>query len=171
MLVYVDDLLWITRDKRGIEKIILTIYFMTVLGLPFAWKKFKGGVDLAWVGFEISLKGSKLGLPVARSQWLVKWLSDTADVGRVRVADMSAVLGRLSFGLTALGHLRPFLGPVYAWTAAMTGKVIWGQLPKAIILIFRILARALAGSGTPGVSATSAWRASGALPDRCACRR
>lgn len=102
MLVYVDDLLWITRDKRGIEKIILTIYFMTVLGLPFAWKKFKGGVDLAWVGFEISLKGSKLGLSVARSQWLVKWLSDTADVGRVRVADMSAVLGRLSFGLTAL---------------------------------------------------------------------
>lgn len=147
MLVYVDDLLWITRDKRGIEKIILTIYFMTVLGLPFAWKKFKGGVDLAWVGFEISLKGSKLGLSVARSQWLVKWLSDTADVGRVRVADMSAVLGRLSFGLTALGHLRPFLGPVYAWTAAMTGKVIWGQLPKAIILIFRFLARALAGSG------------------------
>lgn len=29
----------------------------------------------------------------------------------------------------------------------MTGKVIWGQLPKAIILIFRFLARALAGSG------------------------
>ena len=121
MLVYVDDLLWITRDKMGIEKTILIIYFMTVLGLPFAWKKFKGGVDLAWVGFEISLKGSKLGLSVARSQWLVKWLSETADTGRVRVADMSAVLGRLSFGLTALGHLRPFLGPVYAWTAAMTG--------------------------------------------------
>ena len=147
MLVYVDDLLWITRDKMGIEKTILIIYFMTVLGLPFAWKKFKGGVDLAWVGFEISLKGSKLGLSVARSQWLVKWLSETADTGRVRVADMSAVLGRLSFGLTALGHLRPFLGPVYAWTAAMTGKVIWGQLPKAIILIFRFLAKALAGSG------------------------
>ena len=95
-------------------------------------------MDLAWVGFEISLKGSKLGLSVARSQWLVKWLSETADTGRVRVADMSAVLGRLSFGLTALGHLRPFLGPVYAWTAAMTGKVIFGQLPKAIILIFRL---------------------------------
>ena len=30
MLVYVDDLLWITRDKRGIEKIILTIYFMNL---------------------------------------------------------------------------------------------------------------------------------------------
>ena len=62
ILVYVDDLLWITRDKVGIEKIILTIYFMTIVGLPFAWKKFQGGVDLAWVGFELCLKGSKLGL-------------------------------------------------------------------------------------------------------------
>jgi len=94
MLVYVDDLLWIRRDKLGIEKIILIIYFMTVLGWPFAWKKIKGGVDLALVGFEISLKGSKLGLSVARSQWLVKWLSETADTDRARVADMSAVLGR-----------------------------------------------------------------------------
>lgn len=147
MLVYVDDLLWIARDTSGIDKIILTIYFMTIVGLPFAWKKFRGGVDLAWVGFEICLKGSKLGLSAARSQWLIKWLSDAADVGRVRVADMSAVLGRLSFGLTALGHLRPFLGPVYAWTAAMTGKVILGKLPKAIIVIFRFLAKALAGGG------------------------
>jgi hypothetical protein len=143
ILVYVDDLLWITRDKVGIEKIILTIYFMTIVGLPFAWKKFQGGVDLAWVGFELCLKGSKLGLSLARSQWLVKWLSDTADLGRVRIADMSAVWGRLSFGLTALGHLRPFLGPVYAWTAAMTRKVITGNLPKAIILIFKFLANAL----------------------------
>ena len=171
MLVYVDDMLWITRDKMGIEKTILIIYFMTVLGLPFAWKKVKGGVDLAWVGFEISLKGSKLGLSVARSQWLVKWLSETADTGRVRVADMSAVLGRLSFGLTALGHLRPFLGPVYAWTAAMTGKVIWGQLPKAIILIFRFLAKALAGSGRLVSVPPAPGRASRAFPDRCTRRR
>ena len=147
ILVYVDDLFWITRDKVGIEKIILTIYFMTIVGLPFAWKKFQGGVDLAWVGFELCLKGSKLGLSLARSQWLVKWLGDTADLGRVRIADMSAVLGRLSFGLTALGHLRPFLGPVYAWTAAMTRKVITGNLPKAIILIFKFLAKALADGG------------------------
>ena len=69
ILVYVDDLLWITRDKVGIEKIILAIYFMTIVGLPFAWKKFQGGVDLAWVGFELCLKGSKLGLSLARSQW------------------------------------------------------------------------------------------------------
>ena len=53
---------------------------MTIVGLPFAWKKFQGGVDLAWVGFELCLKGSKLGLSLARSQWLVKWLSDTADL-------------------------------------------------------------------------------------------
>ena len=137
MLVYVDDLLWIRRDKLGIEKIILIIYFMTVLGWPFAWKKIKGGVDLAWVGFEISLKGSKLGLSVARSQWLVKWLSETADTDRARVADMSASVGA--------GHLRPFLGPVYAWTAAMSGE--GGSCQRRSSSSSSFLAKALAGSG------------------------
>ena len=62
------------------------------------------------------------------------------------IADVSAVLGRLSFGLTALGHFRPFLGPVYAWVASMdTGRVY--LLPKAIILIFKFLAKALQGEG------------------------
>ena len=81
MLVYVDDLLWITRDKMGIEKTILIIYFMTVLGLPFAWKKFKGGVDLAWVGFEISLAVSWACQWRGRNGWssgLVKQLIQVA---------------------------------------------------------------------------------------------
>lgn len=91
-LVYVDDLLWFVRDSRGVELVILFIYFLEVLGLLFAWKKFEGGIDVAWVGFEICLKGARLGLS--------------------EILDLAAVLGRLSFGLTALWHVRPFLGPI-----------------------------------------------------------
>ena len=117
-----------------------------MLGLPFTWKKFRGGVELTWVRFEIVLKGAKLGLSSSRAQWLVKWLRTTADLGQAKIADVSSVLGRLSFGLTALGHYRPFLGPVYAWVAATQNFSVC-RLPKAIQLIFRFLAKVLDGDG------------------------
>ena len=64
----------------------------------------------------------------------------------VRIADMSAVLGRLSFALTALNHLRPFLGPIFAWVAALQSTRTY-QVPKAIKLIMLFLAKALEGPG------------------------
>ena len=145
-LVYVDDLLFLTNDCKGIGQTVLLIFLYVVLGLPFTWKKFRGGVELTWVGFEIVLKGAKLGLSSSRAQWLVKWLRTTADLGQAKIADVSSVLGRLSFGLTALGHYRPFLGPVYAWVAAMQNFSVC-RLPKAIQLIFRFLAKVLDGDG------------------------
>ena len=49
LLVYVDDLLWLTREKGGIEKIVVSIFLLIVLGLPFTWKKFSGGLfGMGW---------------------------------------------------------------------------------------------------------------------------
>jgi len=146
LLVYVDDLLWLTREKGGIEKIVVSIFLLIVLGLPFTWKKFSGGLSLAWVGFSIDLKLCALGLSHARASWAVGWLRSCVECGRVRIADMNAVLGRLSFALTALNHLRPFLGPIYAWVAALQSTRTY-QLPKAIKLIMLFLAKALEGPG------------------------
>ena len=141
-----DDLLWLVREAKGLELIVMSIFYLEVLGLPFAWKKFKGGLDVEWVGFQICLKGARLGLSEIRARWLINWLSATAQRGIVKISDLASVVGRLSFGLTALGHLRPFLGPIYAWVAAMNGfgecKVL-----KALVLIFRFLAVALDDSG------------------------
>ena len=120
MLIYVDDLLWLARvSQKRIEKVCLVIFFFVVLGLPFSWHKFKGGDEFGWVGFVLNIRECKLGLSVQRAQWLVKWLSQTSTPSCVRIADVSAVLGRLSFALSALGHFRPFLGPVYAWAASL----------------------------------------------------
>ena len=145
-LIYSDDLFWLTCVAAGVPWIVLIIFYCVLLGLPFVWHKFSGGLKCGWVGFELILKENALGLSVARAQWMIRWLSTTAEKGVVRVEDVRAVLGRLNFGFTALCHLRPFLGPVYAWVAVMDGQ---GQrrLPRALILIFRFLARVLAGDG------------------------
>ena len=51
-LVYVDDLLWLVGEKGGIEHVVLVIFFYVLMGLPFSWKKFAGGLMCCWVGFE-----------------------------------------------------------------------------------------------------------------------
>ena len=61
LLVYVDDLLWLVREAKGLELIVMSIFYLEVLGLPFAWKKFKGGLDVEWVGFQICLKRREAG--------------------------------------------------------------------------------------------------------------
>eukprot|EP00435_Cladocopium_sp_Y103_P010320 s1590_g2.t1 len=162
LLVFVDDIFWLTREKGGIEQIVVSIFLFVILGLPFSWKKFAGGLQLSWVGFTIDLESCALGLSVGRATWAVNWLRGCVDRGSLRVADMSAVLGRLSFGLTALDHVRPFLGPIYAWVAALEHTRTY-KLPKAVRLIMLFLAKALEGSGrlTPvrtGVPQPEAFR-------------
>ena len=72
LLVFVDDLL--TREKGGVEKIVVSIFFFIILGLPFSWKKFSGGLSLAWVGFTVELRQCALGLSTLRANWAVNWL-------------------------------------------------------------------------------------------------
>ena len=72
--------------------------------------------------------------------------------------NVSAVLGGLSFGLTALGHLRP--GPVYAWVASVDSHRTY-QLSKAVALNFQVL----------GQSAGRRRWTSGACRKAASCRK
>ena len=40
LLVYVDDLLWMVREAKGLDLIVMSIFLLEVLGWPFA-EKFK----------------------------------------------------------------------------------------------------------------------------------
>ena len=71
LLVYVDDLLWMVCEAKGLELIVMSIFYLEVLGLPFGWKKFKGGIDVEWVGLQLCLKGARLGLSELRAQCLI----------------------------------------------------------------------------------------------------
>ena len=61
------------------------------------------------------------------------------------MADMCAVLGRLLIALSALDHLRPFLGPIYVWVTALEHARV-RKLPEMIKLIMLFLAKELEGS-------------------------
>ena len=69
---------------------------------------------------------------------MICWIRKVRGEGLVNVADMEAVVGRLSFGLTVLPLLRPFLGPLYAWVAAVRHCHVL-RVPKAVLLILTFL--------------------------------
>ena len=145
-LIYVDDLVWLVGEKGGLEKLIAVVFYYAVLGLPFAWHKFKGGHSCEWVGFKVVLAERALGLTQGRADWKASWLEKTCAGDCVRLADLRAVLGRLAFAFTALPQLRPFLGPLYAWSAAV-GPAEARTLPKSIKLIFTFVAKAMRQTG------------------------
>ena len=142
------------------------IFYLVVLGLPFAWKKFGGGSVLSWVGLEIGLQTAKIGLSEQLAGRLCCWLTDSVSTGRLGSPMFLQCLG----GCHAVGHYRPFLDPddpVYAWVASMdTGRVY--LLPRAIILIFKFLANALQGEGCL-VSVSRHVTATKTFPHRCTC--
>jgi hypothetical protein len=44
-----------------------------------------------WVGFQLCLKGARLGLSELRAQWLINWLTATAQRGTVKIAELASV--------------------------------------------------------------------------------
>ena len=86
-----------------------------------------------------------LGRSCGPAGWLSNWLHRAVEAREVRVADLRAVLGRLSFACSALSNFRPFLGPLFAWVSVM-GKFERVKLPKLAILVMTFLSRALSGS-------------------------
>ena len=138
LLTYVDDLIWITESSQGLPRILASIFLLEILGIPFAWHKFRGGAEHGWIGFSISAHQRLLGISKSRADWMIGWIRKVKSDGFVNIADMGAVLGRLSFGLTVLPLLRPFLGPLYAWVAAVRHCHIL-KLPKAIYMILSFL--------------------------------
>ena len=106
--------------------------------MPFAWKKFRGGTEHSWIGFSVFAFERRLGISHSRADWLIGWIRRTRAEGRVRVADLSAVVGRLSFAFTLLPLFRPFLGPLYVWTCAVNHCHVL-RLPKAVSVILAFL--------------------------------
>ncbi|CAE6948594.1 unnamed protein product [Symbiodinium natans] len=106
--------------RHGLDYIVLNVFFYVVLEFLSCGEKFSGGGEFEWVGLVVvSLKQRSLEVSERCAAWLIKWLDTTVSSGHARVADLRAVLGRLSFALTALGHLRPFLRPLYARIAVL----------------------------------------------------
>ena len=58
--------------------------------------------------------------------------------------DLRSALGRLVFVAGALHEVRPFLGPIFAWSSVMKGGT-YGKMPDAMVLLLEYLRALLQG--------------------------
>jgi len=142
-LIYADDLFWAAAGPTRYTDILAFLLLWVVMGTPIKWKKCQGGIEVEWLGCWVDYGRFQLGISEARAAWLVQWLRRALEQGTVLVSTLVAVLGRLGFAAGVLEWDRPFLGPLYAWTAAVPASA-FVRLPVLVRLILEYLAQRLA---------------------------
>ena len=133
-LLFADDGFLTGRGRAAFPALLLSLLFFAVIGLPLSWDKLRGGFQGDWIGYYVDIVQYQVGLSESRALWVVRWCTATLGQPTVLVKDLRDALGRLSFAAGPLVALRPFLGPLYAWTAACPANASM-PLPAMIRLI------------------------------------
>eukprot|EP00435_Cladocopium_sp_Y103_P057979 s1782_g20.t1 len=141
-LTYVDDLLFLARGLGGLAAIWLTFLFLVIAGTPFSWHKCGGGLKAEWTGFQVDISKKELGMSEKRLRWARDWIEKTITNKMVRVDEFRSALGRLAFMMSAFGHLKPLLGPLYSWVRTVDHCTTL-QVPAAVLMILTFLKRTL----------------------------
>ena len=92
-----------------------------MLRVPLTARKVRGGTEVDWVGYRVDVRECHLGVTTQRREALIEWCRKTAEGDLVLVRDLRAFLGKLVFAAGPLPHVKPFLGPAFAWVAAVQG--------------------------------------------------
>ena len=109
------------------------VYWFFVLDLlefPIAWHKV-GGVVVQWIGYQLDLGHFSAGISDRKRRWIKDWIARKRAEGGVVGRELKAALGRLPFVVGALKHVRPFLGPLYAWSSALAAGT-FAAFPDAV---------------------------------------
>eukprot|EP00438_Fugacium_kawagutii_P028291 Skav219866 [mRNA] locus=scaffold777:33085:36336:+ [translate_table: standard] len=130
-LLFADDGWMVAIGKWFWRKILFWFFVMDLFEFPISWKKVAGGVTCQWVGYQLDVKGFKLGISEKKQNWLRSWIEGKRSDGGALGRDMKSALGRLSFVAGALRHVRPFLGPLFAWTS-MLAPGTFSAFPVAV---------------------------------------
>ena len=146
ILLYADDWFGIAGRKGEMVDLGGILLLFEALGVPMKWKKYRGGFEAVWVGYEIGLDLWTLGISAARAAWVTRWIGQILETELVDLADLCAVTGRLSFAMGPLYHLRPFLAPIYSWSAAV-GRRGTVTIPWSMAFILGTVSKMLEGEG------------------------
>ena len=133
-LVYVDDLHGVFVGERKFLHLWIWVLAFELVGTPFGYHKFKGGLVSNFVGFHLRYDACQVGISDKRGEWICGWVDQASSKNFVvATRDFSEFLGRLGFVSQLLTWLKPHLAPLYSWAAAMAPGTV-GRLPDTVIL-------------------------------------
>ena len=133
-LIYADDG-WLTATGvRFWKKILLWLFPFELLEIPVTWKKVRGGAEVDWIGYHLNVSTFERGINESKRRWIQGWIDTKLEQGGVLGRELKSVLGRLSFVAGALRHVRPFLAPLFSWSATLAGGT-FAKFPDAVIIL------------------------------------
>ena len=133
---------------------MLHLFLLAVLGTPLKWSRVSGGFEIEWVGYLLDLSCFEIGISAFRAQWYVTWLTGIACKRWVSLGELKEGLGRLVFVAGPLEHLRPLLGPLFAWASAGP-RFARPRLPTVLLLLMNFMADKLKLAHTAGCRESS----------------
>ena len=137
-MLYSDDGWLIGRGEHYEFNLLLHFFVLMIVGTPLAWHKVGGGLEVDWIGYYLDVGRFEVGINDARATWARRWLSDKIRERTVALGELREGLGRLQFLAGPLEHLRPFLGPLYAWSCA-GHRFLKPKLPVMLLLVMQFL--------------------------------
>ena len=133
-VVYVDDLhiILVGQDKFLVLWMALAAY--ELVGTPFAYHKFRGGLEVEFVGYCLSYKHSCAGISPKRTSWVMCWIDEVkGNNWFVQGRRLHEFLGRLNFVARVLTWIKPFLSPIFAFNAVLRKGTV-ARLPEMVHL-------------------------------------
>lgn len=138
-LVYVDDLHGTFVGERKFIHLWIWVLAFELVGTPFGYHKFKGGVAAEFIGYQLKYDSSQVGISIKRGGWLREWIQKAQQNKFVVVArDFAEFLGRLGFVSQLLTWMKPHLSPLFAWSAAISNSTV-GRLPDTVVLTLKFI--------------------------------
>ncbi|CAE7260349.1 unnamed protein product [Symbiodinium sp. CCMP2592] len=138
-LVFVDDVHANFAGREKFHHLLMWLACFEMFGTPFAYKKFRGGLTSAFVGYELSYPDQRVGISESRGQWLLKWIAEArSSKFVVSVRKFAEFLGRLGFVARLLDWLKAHLAPLYSWRAAVNDSSV-ARMPDTVILTLEYL--------------------------------
>ena len=119
-VIFVDNLHVVVVGPRKFKILWMILRADLLVGTPFAFHKFKGGVAVEFIGFFLSYEKSCAGVSKKRLTWIVEWIDKAEGSGWFATGRrFSEFLGRLNFVGRLLTWLRPFLAPLFSFNAVL----------------------------------------------------
>lgn len=139
---FADDYKFLCRisGANSLRPLLHILLLFQILEIPMKWSKTKGGTEVSWIGFFFHYENLKHGLSDSRSKWLASWLNLRASNGVVVIRDLKGCIGRLGFASGVLSQVKPFLAPLYSWSAIFPDSAAH-PIPLAIRLVMKWIAK------------------------------
>ena len=133
-LLFADDGWMVATGGFFWRKLLFWLFILDLLEVPLSWKKVRGGVKVQWIGYQIDVQKFEKGISSKKVKWVEDWISSHLISEGVLGRDLRSALGRFGFVAGALHHVRPFLGPLFAWSAVLSPGT-FAKFPEAVRIL------------------------------------